>query len=168
MAIRDLVRRGSRHPARTTHTNPFTALQREMNRLFEDFWSGSEGSYMERLPEYMGGIYGPNIDVTEDRETVEVTAELPGMTDKDIQVHLAPSRDYVTIRGEKRDERQERERGYTRSERYFGSFRRDVPLPTTVRDENIDANFKNGVLNLRFMKSEEGPAGSKRINVRGS
>ena len=158
MAIRDLVRRGFGRPVpRRRYSDPVTALQQQMNQLMEDFWT--------TWPMPGDGGYAPQVDIAEDKESVEVTAELPGMSSKDIRVDLAPSRDFITIQGNKEDQREKKDDNYYRTERYFGSIRRDVPLPAPVKDKNIEANFKDGVLTVRLAKTDEADGGAKRIEV---
>lgn len=111
------------------------------------------------------GGYAPQVDIAEDKNSVEVTAELPGMSSKDIRVDLAPSRDFITIQGNKEDQRERKDDNYCRTERYFGSIRRDVPLPAPVKDKNIEATFKDGVLTVRLAKTDEADGGARRIEV---
>ena len=98
--------------------------------------------------------------------TATLTAELPGLSEKDINLSL--SDDLLTISGEKREERQEQEKdkNYHYSERRFGSFRRVVQLPQHIDRDKIEVNFKNGVLNVRLPKSHDARQRQKRIEIK--
>ena len=98
------------------------------------------------------------------REQIEVTAELPGMDEKDIDVSLAEG--VLTIRGEKRSEVEKKEKDYYLQERTFGSVERVIPLPDTVDLDTANATFKNGVLTVKLAKRPEAMAATKRIAVR--
>lgn len=166
MAVRDIVRRGLNYPfeTRREELHPLARLRNEMNEMFDQLWAGER----PLLEELWGGraAFGPIVDVRDERETVEVTAEVPGMTEKDIDVSLAPSRDALILKGEKRNEREEKRGGYYRAERSFGTFHRTIPLPAVVDDKRCEATFKNGVLEVRLAKSSEAEGGVKRIPVR--
>ena len=93
-------------PVRTGEDHPFELLQRQMNRLFDDFFSGFDLEPFSGWTERFGG-FNPRINVIEDEKEIRLTAELPGMDDKDIDISL--TKDALTIRGEKRDERESKE-----------------------------------------------------------
>ena len=104
------------------------------------------------------------VDVKETRDEVEVTAELPGMTEKEIEVSLGDG--MLTIRGEKHSEREETGRGIYFSERSYGSFQRSIELPADVDPEKVDAKFKNGVLEVHLKKAAPSEPGGRRIEVK--
>ncbi|MBI4832053.1 MAG: Hsp20/alpha crystallin family protein [Candidatus Lindowbacteria bacterium] len=138
--------------------DPFRNLQDEINRLF-DFTVG------KRPIERMGlfeGEWAPAIDVYEDANKVVVKAELPGMTDKDIDVNIMNGT--LTIKGEKKKEEEKKEQSYYRLERSYGAFSRSVTLPTVVDAGKVTASFKNGVLEIELPKKEE--AKPKQIKVK--
>src|SRR5215472_15104368 len=110
------------------------------------------------------GFAAPMVDVSEDDKAFHITADLPGITEKDINVTL--SGDTLTIGGERREEREEKDRNYHFSERRFGSFRRAFSLPAGVDRDKIEANFKNGVLSVTLPKTPEAMQQQKRIEVK--
>jgi len=140
--------------------DPFTMLQREMNRLFEDF-NRDVGFGLERGEE--GGAFVPHVNISENENEVTVTAELPGMDEKNIDVSI--SKNVLTLRGEKKDEREEKGRDFYRVERSFGQFHREIPLPGEVVSDKADASFKNGVLSIHLPKSKEAQQEAKKIQV---
>jgi HSP20 family protein len=105
----------------------------------------------------------PALDVAETDSEYKITAELPGMSRDDIDVTLEQGR--LTISGTKEEEQKEEKENYVRTERSYGSFTRTVPLPATVDEENIEANFKDGVLSLRLPKTEE--ARGRKVPIQG-
>jgi HSP20 family protein len=106
----------------------------------------------------------PNVDVTEDDKGFNVTVELPGMDEKDVAVSVADR--VLTIRGEKKEEKEKKDKDVYRRERAYGSFRRVMELPADVDAEKIDASFKKGVLTIALPKSKEAQAKVKRFPVK--
>jgi HSP20 family protein len=136
----------------------------EFNRLFDEFF---ENSWMTPWNERFGERFNeftPRVNITEREKELEVTAELPGMTEKDIDITLA--RDVLTIKGEKKHETEEKNDNFYRMERSFGKFSRVIPLPANVVDnEHVHATFKNGILTILLPKLEEAQQVSRRITV---
>lgn len=160
-------------PARSTGGDLFQSFRNEVDRLFDQFWRGSGFGFpslrrmMEPEPfwrESASGFATPMVDVSEDDKAFQITADLPGLTEKDIDVTL--SGDMLTIGGERREEREEKDRNYHFSERRLGSFRRAFSLPQGVDRDKIDANFKNGVLRLTLPKTQEAMQQQKKIEVK--
>jgi len=150
---------------------PFEALRKEVDRLFDefgdDFWrrpfrslAGLEKGWAQKL------VASPAIDVAETDKAYEITAELPGMEDKDIEVKLANG--VLTIRGEKQDEKEERNKDYYLRERSFGSFERSFQVPENIDTDKISAGFKKGVLTIILPKSAEVQKAEKKIEVKAS
>jgi HSP20 family protein len=106
----------------------------------------------------------PAVDVTQTDKGYEVTAELPGVEEKDIDVKLANG--VLTIKGEKRDEKEEKKEGYYVHERSFGSFERSFQVPEGVDTDNVSASFKKGVLTVILPKSAEAQKAEKKIEVK--
>ncbi len=161
MQIKDLIpwAHKDREPElKSGDQNPIATLQRDMNRLFEGFWTRAGN-----LDWPWGGGEAKS-DVVETADAVEVSIELPGMEMKDIDVTVTD--DMLTIRGEKKVERQEEKKGYYLSERSYGSIYRTIPLPPGVDGEKAEASFKNGVLTLALPKTAEAQAKVKRIEVK--
>ncbi len=162
MAIRDLIpwrRREEMLPARWE--SPFAALHREMDRLFEDFFG--EREFWPLWPR-RGAGFVPSVDVQETDKEFRVVADLPGLDEKDVQVDLTD--DGLSIRGEKKSDREEKREGYYRAERSYGSFERFIPLPGPVQGDKASAEFKNGVLTVTLPKPPEAQAKRKRIEVK--
>jgi HSP20 family protein len=164
MNVRDLIpwHRGSAPAAgQSGAVSPFEALHREIDRVFDDFWRGSG-----RLPEVFGGAFEsvPQVDVTEDDAGFQVTAELPGMAQKEITLDFSDNT--LTISGEKKVERDEKKKDYHVMERAHGSFRRAIPFPVEVEADKVSAAFKNGVLSVSLPKSKAAKAKTKRIAIK--
>lgn len=136
---------------------PGDEFRRQMDRLFEDFF----GDWP--LAGRGEGTFAPRLDVTENDAEVVVTAEIPGMTDKDVEVTLADGR--LVLSGEKKSEREEKDRSYHLVERSYGSFSRTVELPGSVLGDKASATFKNGVLTVKVPKGAEGK--SRKISITG-
>ena len=161
MGIRDLVpwTKGHQLATRQEPFDPFLTLHREMNRLFDDVFCGF--GLPSRLAPLMEGQFGwPRLELNETDKAVAVSAELPGLDDKDVQVEIANG--VLSIRGEKKTERNDGSRFF--SERYYGSFERQIPLEG-VEEDKAQAEFKNGVLTVTLPKSEQASRNVKRIPV---
>jgi HSP20 family protein len=102
------------------------------------------------------------VDVAEMEDEIKVSAELPGLDNEDIDVSL--SDDVLTISGEKKEEKEEKGKNYYRSERSYGAFRRDIPLPSQVDADKVDAVFQKGVLTITLPKTAEAKA--KKVTVK--
>lgn len=109
------------------------------------------------------GAFSPALDVSDDETHLEVVAELPGLTADDVRVDVQPG--VLVLSGEKHHESEGASDGYYRVERSFGTFRRAVPLPSTIDIDEVDASFKNGLLTVRLAKQPQHRAGSRRIEV---
>jgi HSP20 family protein len=165
MQIKDLIpwaRKGEAPEGKAGEPHPIAALQREMNQVFESFWS--------RFGKPFGGLDWPwgqseaKSDVVQTDNAVEISIELPGMEMKDIEVSVAD--DMLTVKGEKRVERQEEKKGYYLSERSYGAIYRAIPLPPGVDGSKAEASFKNGVLTIRLPQTPEAQAKVRRIEVK--
>jgi len=132
----------------------FDRIRKEMDRVWDSFL---EGRPMRRAGEWL-----PSIDVSETKSDLVIKAELPGMDSKDIDISL--SNGFLTIKGEKNQEKEEKDENYHLIERSYGSFTRSVQLPREVQSDKITASFKNGVLRVTLPKSEE--AKKKEIKVK--
>jgi HSP20 family protein len=139
--------------------DPFSYLRNQINRVFDDFWG--ESSLAPRH-EIAAGFW-PQVDVTETDKEVKVSAEIPGVEAKDIDVSIEDS--MLTIKGEKKYEREEKEKGQYRMERSYGSFARSIELPAEVDESKAKAEFKKGVLRLTLPKRPGAQARRKKIPV---
>ena len=141
---------------------PLTALQRRMNRMFDDFF----GDFGDLTTSPLGafthgrGAFVPRMDVTETDTGVTVTVELAGMDETDVEVTMAD--DVLTIKGEKKS-KEKKDRSHYLGERYYGSFQRTFQLPTGVQVKTVEASFKRGVLKVVIPKSSE--TISKKIEI---
>ncbi|HZV21573.1 MAG TPA: Hsp20/alpha crystallin family protein [Hyphomicrobiales bacterium] len=171
------VRTGEKAPAREAALQvwrPFHTLRREMERLFEDFDRGFWTSPF-RQPAFdiepmwrreLGWPAAPAVDIAESDKAYEITAELPGMDEKTIEVKLADGG--LTIKGEKREEKEEKKKDYYLHERRFGSFERSFAVPEGVDADKIEASFKKGVLTITLPKKPEAIKPEKKIEVKTS
>ena len=159
MAVRDLIPRlRSRAPVVSRESgNPIVAFHQEMNRLFEDFWHDFSGDGAAGTRSF--GF--PYVEVSESDRELKVEAELPGMDEKDVEVLL--DNGVLTLRGEKRSETEDKNRRV--SERYYGRFERQIPLPVDVQEDKIIASFKKGVLTVKLPKSAEAADRVKKIPI---
>ena len=122
----------------------------EMDDLTRKMWLGFP---FRNLQEDMDVGWSPRLDVSETEDGLEIVADLPGMEKKDIQVSLDD--DLLTIKGEKKEEKESKDKRYHTIERRSGSFYRAVRLPIEVKKDKVEANFKDGVLTLRLPRSKE-------------
>ena len=136
-----------------------------MNRLFDDFFKGFG---LPSTAQGAGalGMFVPQVDMTEDEKSIKVTAELPGMDEKNIDINLG--RDSLTIKGEKKEEREEKGQESYYAERSFGSFQRVIPLPAEVNPDQAEATFVKGVLTVTMPKPAGEAAKTRRIDVKGA
>lgn len=142
-------------------SEPFFSLWQDVNRVFDDFFTGTELTPFSALR----GGFTPSINVTESDNEIAVTVELPGLDEKDVELSL--SHDALTIKGEKKQESEEKGRDFYRMERSYGSFSRTIPLPRDVVDaDKVTANFDKGVLRVTLPKLETAQTLSRRIPVK--
>ena len=156
------VWRRSETPLRRAEEHPFLALHREMDRLFDDFFRGFDQSPFDGGRSW--GAFSPSVDVREDEKELVVKAELPGMEEKDVEVSLTDRG--LTIKGEKRAEKEEKGKDNWYREASYGSFHRTIPLPEGLNMEKVNARFKNGVLTVTLARLEEAKAKEKKIAIK--
>jgi HSP20 family protein len=158
-------------PASAWH--PFENLN-EMNRLFDDFdrgfWrSPFRSSVFDVVPfakSQLAWPTAPAVDVVEKDNAYEITAELPGIDEKNVEVKLKLVNGNLTIKGEKQDEKEEKKKDYYLHERHFGSFERSFGVPEDVDVEKIEAAFKKGVLTVKLPKKPEAIKPEKKIAIK--
>ena len=172
-ATKLVVKNEERKPSAPAEFRPVANLRREIDRLFDDFAWGSSWrmpsprSLFDVEPFWRGeGTWGkvPAIDIADTEKAYEVTAELPGMDEKNVEVKIANG--VLTIKGEKQDEKEEKNKGYYVRERNFGSFERSFEVPDSVDTDKIEATFKKGVLTVTLPKSAEAQKAEKKIAVK--
>ncbi|HEY7662382.1 MAG TPA: Hsp20/alpha crystallin family protein [Xanthobacteraceae bacterium] len=157
---------------RPTERRPFESLRREVDRLFDDFQLGSWrlpfGRRMTDFEPFWRGETSvgktPAVDIVDKENAYEITAELPGMEESNIDVKFAAGT--LTIRGEKREEKEEKKKDYYLSERRYGSFQRSFGVPEGVDADKIEASFKNGVLTVTLPKKPEAQRQEKKIAIK--
>ncbi len=152
----------ARQPVAGRQLDPFFSMRRDFDRMVEDMFRTTPA-----LPEVWGiGGTVPKIDVKETGDAIEVTAELPGVDEKDVEVELNDS--LLTISGEKKVEKEEggKDKGYHVMERSYGSFTRQIQLPFGADPEKVSADFQKGVLKISIPKPTEAQAKSKKISVK--
>ena len=150
---------------------PFEALRNQVDRLFHDFQTGflqppSYRSLLDIEPFWrrdFGFNVTPAVDIVEKEKAFEVTAELPGLDVKNIDLQLSDN--VLTIKGEKQEEKEEKAKDHYVSERRYGSFRRSLQVPVSVDADKIEASFKGGVLTVTLPKSPEAHKKQKTIPV---
>lgn len=147
-------------PIRREEYDSFSFLRQAMNRLFDDF---DRGLWLEPFDRKFEG-FSPRVDVSETDKEIIITAELPGMDDKDIDVSL--NKEMLTIKGEKREEKEEKGKDYYCAERTYGSFTRTIPIPVEIDADKVKAEFKKGVLTVTMPKTEEAMKDTKKIPIK--
>jgi HSP20 family protein len=166
MAIRDLIpwsRQENRLPATVSaeqdrSDHPLLSLHREVNRLFDDVFRGFG---VPSLAGFERSLSWPNLELGETDNEVRITAELPGLDEKDVDITVEEG--VLTLRGEKKSEVENKDRGYT--ERSYGRFERRIGLPRGIERDKASATFKNGVLTVVLPKSEAANENVRRIPV---
>jgi len=151
---------------------PVEGLRREIDRLFDDFGMGFRRSPFGRSlfaaepfwRRELSWTAAPAVDVTESDNAYEVTAELPGLDEKNIEVKVVNGN--LTIKGEKQEEKEEKKKDYYLHERHFGSFERSFEVPDGVDADKIEASFKKGVLTVTLPKKPEAQKPEKKIEVK--
>lgn len=149
--------------------DPFASFRQEMDRLFDDFFAPTEPrSFSGPTGGAQGGgqAVWPSLEVAETDQAYTVTAELPGIDPKDVDIDLRENA--LTISGEKRSERDEENGGRRYSERSFGRFERTIPLETEVDADRVEARCDNGVLKITLPKNEKARDKSRRIEIKGA
>lgn len=164
------ARQGAMTSGRQEPWHPMDRLRRQIDQLFSDFGQPGASPFGRSLFEFepllsrapMGQTM-PAVDISEKPDAFEICAELPGMDEKDIEIKLANGT--LTIKGEKKSEREEKDKDYHYSERSYGAFQRSFTLPPDVDAEQIQANFSKGVLSLHLPKRPEAINAEKTIPI---
>jgi HSP20 family protein len=165
MSVRDLVpwNRGRDVTVRRgEEANPFLSLHREMNRLFDDVFRGFDLAPIGFGREFDRPMGWPNIEVSDTDKEMKLTAELPGLDEKDVELELANG--VLAIKGEKKTETEDKDRLF--SERYYGRFERRIPVED-VDEDKVNASFHNGVLTVTLPKTAQAQRQVKRIAING-
>ena len=140
----------------TTIPSDLFGMQREINRMFDNFFRGIQEE------DSSFSAWTPAVDIAEHDDAYLVKVELPGVSKDDVKITLESN--ILTIRGEKKQEKETKKENYHRMERSYGSFQRSFTLPSTVKSDKIDAVYKDGILTVTLPKEEE--AKPKQIEVK--
>jgi HSP20 family protein len=158
---------GSKVPAASGEWTPFESLRREIDRIFDDFHP-SEWRWpsIRRSAQGQNWPVAPAMDLVERQGEYEITAELPGIDEKDVEVKVINR--MLTIRGEKNEQKEEKQKDYYLSERRFGSFQRSFQLPEGADADKIEAHFAKGVLTVKVPKTAGMQKPEKKISIKSS
>ena len=141
----------------------FATLQNQMNRLFQDLTPTRTGTTGE---EFMTtGTFVPPVDIYEDEHHITLKMEVPGIDEKDIHVHI--ENNTLTVHGERKIEKEEKEENFRRVERQYGSFTRSFTLPSSVDSAQVSADYNHGVLKVKLAKKAEAKPKQIKVNVGG-
>lgn len=149
------------NPARDLAAFPTDILnmQREINRMFDDFFQSDRDESSLLAPNWK-----PAVDIVEEDNAYVAKVELPGVSKEDVKISMQDN--VLTIRGEKKAEKKAREGNMHRIERYSGSFQRSFSLPNSVKNDRIEAEFKDGILTITMPKAEEAKAKEIEVKVK--
>jgi HSP20 family protein len=142
---------------------PFEDLRGRIDKMFDDMWSGFEPSLF-RWPGEALGAFRPSCDIAENDKEIVFSFELPGMKEDDVEVTLSDDR--LTVKGEKKVEKEEEDKGYHLVERSFGSFQRSFALPPAVDAAKTTADFENGVLSITVPKTAEAKEATRKVKIK--
>lgn len=162
-------------PAQTMPAAPpdmWRSFQREIDRMFDRFAGGFGFPSLRRMFEAEPrqpwpasfGLAAPAVEISEDGQAYKITAELPGLETKDVEVSVSDN--MLVLKGEKRAEKEEKDKNYYLSERSYGSFQRAFPLPQGVDRDKVAADFAKGVLTITLPKTAEAQKQTKKIEIK--
>jgi len=141
-------------------TSDAVSVQRDINRLFDNFFRSGSPVEETRATSY----FAPAVDIAEQENEYIVKVELPGVAKDDVKISVESN--ILTIKGEKKQEKEEESKNFHRVERSYGSFQRSFTLPSTVKNDKIDAAFNSGILTITMPKSEEAKPRQIEVKVR--
>ena len=159
MTLREMTK-GKKDKNFLSIREPLQIFQRDLNSLFEDFFHGGGLDFSSDFH------FAPQMDVSETEKDIIVKADVPGVEEGDLDISL--SNDLLTVKGEKKLEKEEKDKNFYRMERSYGSFQRCIQLPAKVMEDKVEASFKNGVLTITLPKSKEAEKNVKKIEVKKS
>lgn len=157
----------------TRPADPFDVLKAEMDRLFDEFRGPGFGlsRNLFNLQPFRGlasdySVKSPDVNIAETDKAFEITAELPGMDEKDVEIGLANG--VLTLKGEKKEEKEEKDKNYYLAERRYGAFQRSFRLPENVNEDKIAADFAKGVLTVTLPKRQptKSQGREKKISIK--
>ncbi|MBK6896045.1 MAG: Hsp20/alpha crystallin family protein [Alphaproteobacteria bacterium] len=148
--------------------NPFGELHREMDRMFNQVFQGAGFPAIKSgfpLPAFSPTLLKPSVDISESEKSYAITAEVPGVEEKDVKIELVGNT--LTISGEKKHEKEDKDKNWHRIERSYGSFKRVLSLPEDAVADEAEATFKNGILNISVpRKAQKKPANIRQIEIK--
>lgn len=145
------------------YIDPFSAMRTEMDRVFESFLGRGSGRFPTLARAEQSGAVVPSIDVRETETELVIEAELPGLDEKDVSVTL--NNGVLTLKGEKKSEREEKKDDYHMMERSYGSFQRSFQVADAIDADKVEAAFEKGVLKVTLPKRPEAVKAEKRIPI---
>lgn len=157
----------------TSSGNPMLDFRHQMDRLFDDFTNAFRGMPFSpfgrpagEIGAFAGGreLADVRFDVSEGDDGIEVTAEMPGMREEDVDIELANN--ILTVKGEKKAEEEKKEKNYYLSERRYGAFQRSFRLPDGVDEEKISAQFRDGILKIMLPRKPEAQTQQRKIEIK--
>ncbi|MDH4200181.1 MAG: Hsp20/alpha crystallin family protein [Spirochaetia bacterium] len=146
----------------TRQDHPLMRLQHEMNHLFDGFLD--DFRMPARFESMLKDSFSPKLDIIEKEKEILIKADLPGVDEKDVDVSFADNS--LIIKGERKEEKDEKKEDYHLVERSYGSFYRRIPMPANIDNAKIDATFKKGVLNIVIPKTADSIKNSHKINIK--
>lgn len=161
-SILPIIRKGDRSNSRRDSENSMLAIQNEMNRMFDQFFNDPftlMPARFGRQPEFY-----PRVDISESEKEYKVSAEMPGMDEKDIQISL--DKGALILSGEKKSETEENEKTFHRIERSYGSFQRVITFDRDLDEDKVSAAFKNGVLTVTLPKAADEIRKNRKIEIK--
>jgi HSP20 family protein len=161
------VRREDSHGQSGLLASPIQQFHHEIDRLFDQMFHGLDLSSFRserRLPRLSGSILKPTLDLSASDKEYTITVEIPGVDQKDVKLEIV--NDTLTIHGEKKQEKEEKEKNYYRMERSYGAFQRVLSLPEDADQDGIEATFKKGVLTVTLPKKSIPKSGVRQIEVK--
>lgn len=165
MANQEVATDRGRHaePARSMFHHPLASLQSEIDRVFGDFLQSVD---LSKFPAFMNGEIVPKADFSESETGYELAVEVPGVSEKDLEVSVKNG--VLTVKGEKKSEREEKKMDYLRTERSYGSYYRAMTLPEDADESKISARYADGVLRIGIPKSADAKSKSQKIAIQKS
>ena len=157
-----------RQETRTQYADPFSQIRQEIDRVFDSAFSGfgfpSIGFGRELTPAAQTDWLKPTLDVGASDKEYTISVELPGVDEKDVQLELI--NDTLKIKGDKKQQKEEKEKNYYRMERSYGSFQRVLSLPEDADQDNIKAVYKNGIMNITIPRKAAPKTEVKQIEIK--
>lgn len=170
MAIRDIIPWGRKSEVQESkELSPFDALHREINRVFDSFFDDfanfpSRSLFDRALSTEFTRSFTPKFNINETDKEIKIDVELPGLTEQDVKVDYQDG--VLTVEGEKKFQKEDKKDNYHLIEHSYGSFRRSVRLPDGIKEDEITAKMKNGVMQIVVPKDEKAQSKVKKIEVK--